>query len=395
MADNGGHPAIPVPSGPPARARRVLLNAKAPAVRLLSTRSLVVPVLAGALLLAGCTGDPIGGEEGGAVADLSEIDVAATVNGIEISGEEVAALVEARGALLADVAEEDLDEQRAQLVREVLGQQIQLTAVEAAVEERFDVKVEDVISDAEIEAAIDDNIEAMGGEEAFAAAADEQGIDVETARTFSAEEAYIFLLVTYVQDTLAAENDVTSETLEAQYDDDPTAFQSSDVSHILVETEAEALDVLARIEAGEEFAALATELSTDPGSGANGGSLGVQPRGTYVPEFSEAVYAEDTVIGEVVGPVKSEFGYHLIVVNELITAPFADVESTMRQSAIGDEYGAFIDGVFDGMVVEVNEALGSWNAETLTIEAPAGEDESPEVEVEAPSVAPSESSSEG
>ena len=80
--------------------------------------------------------------------------------------------------------------------------------------------------------------------------------------------------------------------------------------HILVETEEEAQDVLVRLEAGEEFATLATELSTDTGSGANGGDLGWFGRGRMVLPFEESVFSLE--IGEVSEPVQSDFGWHII-----------------------------------------------------------------------------------
>jgi parvulin-like peptidyl-prolyl isomerase len=80
--------------------------------------------------------------------------------------------------------------------------------------------------------------------------------------------------------------------------------------HILVETEEEAQDVLARLEAGDDFAALATALSTDTGSGANGGDLGWFGPGQMVAPFEEAAFALE--IGEISEPVQSDFGWHVI-----------------------------------------------------------------------------------
>ena len=85
-------------------------------------------------------------------------------------------------------------------------------------------------------------------------------------------------------------------------------------AHILVETEAEAQAILDRLEGGADFAELAASESIDTGSGANGGNLPcalTALRETYVPEFVEAALAAE--IGEPVGPVQSEFGYHVIV----------------------------------------------------------------------------------
>ncbi len=83
-------------------------------------------------------------------------------------------------------------------------------------------------------------------------------------------------------------------------------------SHILVETEQEALAVLAEIEGGLGFEAAATANSTDQGS--PGGDLGCQQAGTFVPEFEAALLVASP--GELVGPVQTQFGFHLILVRD-------------------------------------------------------------------------------
>ncbi|HEX2620870.1 MAG TPA: peptidylprolyl isomerase [Phototrophicaceae bacterium] len=82
--------------------------------------------------------------------------------------------------------------------------------------------------------------------------------------------------------------------------------------HILVATEEEAQDVLAALNAGESFSDLAHAVSTDTGSGAQGGELGWTPAYQFVTEFSEAV--KTAAIGDIVGPIKTQFGYHIIQV---------------------------------------------------------------------------------
>ncbi len=85
-------------------------------------------------------------------------------------------------------------------------------------------------------------------------------------------------------------------------------------SHILVQTEAEAIDLKARIAAGEDFAELAKAHSSCP-SGAKGGSLGTFKQGAMVPEFDRVIFS-DLPIGEISDPVKTQFGYHLIQVEK-------------------------------------------------------------------------------
>ena len=86
----------------------------------------------------------------------------------------------------------------------------------------------------------------------------------------------------------------------------------ADVRHILVDDEETALAALEALRGGESFAALAGAVSTDPGSGSRGGELGDAYVGNYVPEFRQAI--EDAEIGAVVGPVESEFGFHILQV---------------------------------------------------------------------------------
>ena len=81
--------------------------------------------------------------------------------------------------------------------------------------------------------------------------------------------------------------------------------------HILVDTEEKCNDLKAQIANGADFAALAKEHSSCP-SGANGGALGEFGPGQMVPEFDTVVFNE--AVGEVHGPVKTQFGYHLLEV---------------------------------------------------------------------------------
>lgn len=100
-------------------------------------------------------------------------------------------------------------------------------------------------------------------------------------------------------------------------------------SHILVDTEEESLKVIERINKGEDFAELAKELSTDLGSGANGGDLDYFNYGKMVQPFSEAAFALE--IGEVSEPVQSDFGYHIIKLTDRIVDNDMTVESEKSQ----------------------------------------------------------------
>ena len=84
-------------------------------------------------------------------------------------------------------------------------------------------------------------------------------------------------------------------------------------SHILVKTEDQATQILKRLSDGEEFDKVARRFSSCP-SGKQGGDLGWFGKGMMVPEFEKIAFDEQVGIGKVVGPVKTQFGYHVIKV---------------------------------------------------------------------------------
>ena len=99
--------------------------------------------------------------------------------------------------------------------------------------------------------------------------------------------------------------------------------------HILVQTEDEAKAALARVKGGEDFAKVATEISKDPG--AEGGDLGWFTKDKMVPEFADAAFKLQP--GQISDPVKSQFGWHIIKVEERRTKPFPPFEQVKDQAA--------------------------------------------------------------
>lgn len=102
------------------------------------------------------------------------------------------------------------------------------------------------------------------------------------------------------------------------YEENPESFHNEQVSakHILVDTEETAKEVIGKLEAGADFAELAKEYSTEPAAQETGGNLGYFKRGRMVPDFENAVFALE--VGKISEPVKTEFGYHVIVVEDKI-----------------------------------------------------------------------------
>jgi len=143
---------------------------------------------------------------------------------------------------------------------------------------------------------------------------------------------------------------VTDEALQAAYDAKYKAAAPAteyNASHILVATEEEAAKLKAEIDGGADFAELAKTNSTD-GAAANGGSLGWFGLGMMVKPFEDAVVAMKP--GEVAGPIQTQFGWHLVKLNEtrIATAPTLDdlrdeLATEIEQSTI-DAYIGSITG---------------------------------------------------
>ena len=89
--------------------------------------------------------------------------------------------------------------------------------------------------------------------------------------------------------------------------------KSVNASHILVKNAKDADSIMSRLQKGEDFAELAKRFSKCP-SKSKGGNLGWFGKGEMVPEFEKAAF--EGKIGEIVGPVKTEFGYHIIKIND-------------------------------------------------------------------------------
>lgn len=150
------------------------------------------------------------------------------------------------------------------------------------------------------------------------------------------------LLISYAADKAVASVTVSDNDAEDYYNQNKNRFMSEEgvnASHILVDSEEKALEILAKIKAGEvTFEQAAAENSTCP-SKANGGSLGDFGRGQMVPEFDTAVFAME--VGEISeAPVKTQFGYHLIKLNaknEAEEIPFAEIAPEIKNALLQEK----------------------------------------------------------
>jgi peptidyl-prolyl cis-trans isomerase C len=140
----------------------------------------------------------------------------------------------------------------------------------------------------------------------------DQGPEFQAKLAFLRDKA---LMETYLDQKGKA--GVTEDAVKKIYDETIKDIKPEDevrARHVLLETEDEAKKAAERIKGGEDFAVVAKELSKDPGSGAEGGDLGFFLKEQMVPEFSEVAFKMKA--GEVSAPVKSQYGWHIIKVEE-------------------------------------------------------------------------------
>ena len=132
---------------------------------------------------------------------------------------------------------------------------------------------------------------------------------------------------------LIGEEEIAEDAIVALYEEqfgDVEPQSEANASHILVATEEEALALIDELDAGADFAELAKEKSTGP-SGPEGGELGWFARGMMVPEFENAAF--ELEVGAVSAPIQTQFGWHVIKLNELRDLPPPSLDETREQLA--------------------------------------------------------------
>lgn len=160
--------------------------------------------------------------------------------------------------------------------------------------------------------------------------------------------------------TQMADADPTEEELQATYDRlfaEADAVREYNAAHILVETEEEAKEIKAELDAGGEFGALAEQHSTGP-SGPNQGDLGWFSADQMVAPFAEAVAAMEP--GSVSDPVQTEFGWHVIKLNETRlreAPPLEEVRDQISQMVLREKVEAEIQRLVGAADVEKTEGV--------------------------------------
>ena len=196
-------------------------------------------------------------------------------------------------------------------------------------------------------------------------------------KLFMTPEQVSFEYVQLTQDSLAGQIKVEPAEVRAQYDANAANFGQSEeraASHILITVKPDAgdadkaaarkkaEDLLAQARANPaRFADLAKQFSQDPGSAGQGGDLGSFARGSMVKPFEDAVFGMK--VGEIAGPVQSDFGYHVIRLDAITpakTRPFDEVkgqiEADLKRQRATQKFAAAADQ-FQNLVYEQADSL--------------------------------------
>ena len=174
--------------------------------------------------------------------------------------------------------------------------------------------------------------EELVAREIFMQEAKKRGLDATEDYKNQLELARQTILIRDLFADFQKKNPVTDAEIKAEYDKFVAANGGKEyrARHILVEKEDEAKALIADIKKGAKFEDLAKKMSKDPGSGANGGDLDWAAAGSYVPEFSGAMVKLDK--GQMTdAPVKSQFGFHIIRVDDVREAQLPKLEEVKPQ----------------------------------------------------------------
>lgn len=212
-----------------------------------------------------------------------------------------------------DVTEDELNEAlKEQYGKKVLKDLI-LNKVIASEAEKIGISEDEIQSEIEF---LKNNI-GVSNEDQFYEVMEREGV--------SGEEDLHKLVMNHLvmQHRIGLVGEATDEELLDEYEKGETV----EASHILVENEETALEVITQLQEGQNFRDLAKEYSQDPGTKEKGGNLGSFRRGTMTPPFEEAAFSLD--INEISEPIQSQFGYHIIKTTG--RTPFEDGFTEVRE----------------------------------------------------------------
>ena len=270
--------------------------------------------------------------------------IAATVNGVDIAVADVQAM---RLAASEDVATIDKATFATDLTDAIID-----AAIVGAANSEFSI----VPTDGDIQGKVDELTQQIETSQGVTVAEffGTQGLPVERLDVIARQQLIRDGLTDEFSTQAEQATDAEAETL---LNADRMGRTTACVRHILVATEEEANAALARIEGGEAFEAVAIDVSTD-GSAPSGGDLGCEALGLYVPEFAEAAFNSE--VGEVAGPVESQFGFHLILVESTEEPTLDQLKTEINLGRVRDLVNAWIVDKVETAEVTVDPQFGTW-----------------------------------
>ena len=202
-------------------------------------------------------------------------------------------------------------------------------------------------------------LQSIGMQQAILQEGNKEGLEKSPQYQEKLQEVKPMIFAQILQDK--ASGNITDAQILAKYNKmkaDAANQQQYEVSHILVKDQKTANDIEKQLKAGKKFADLAKKYSTDPGSKTKGGDLGWSDGSNYVPEFTAAI--KTLKKGQyTTTPVKSQFGYHIIMLNDAkkgsVTPlpPFDKMKDQIKQELSMDNTKKFFDDLKAKYKVEV------------------------------------------
>lgn len=209
------------------------------------------------------------------------------------------------------------------------------------------------MSEEDIQKELEKIYEYYGGEEAFTQSLQLSGYSLEDYKKDLAMDIKIKKL-------LEPKISITEEEMKAYFEENKEDFAKEKqvrARHILVENEEKANEIIAKLKSGEDFAELAKQYSIDVATKEKGGDLGFFAKGAMVKEFEEAAFS--LKVGEISSPVKTQYGYHIIKVEEIKEAKEAiyeeskdEIKDILFNQKVQEEYGTWIQELYDKYEVE-------------------------------------------
>lgn len=215
------------------------------------------------------------------------------------------------------------------------------------------------VDGAQIDSLYQEQITQLGGPEVFGRLLRTAGATERDVRSLLEQQ----VLRADVAEAVVAEQ-LDDQELRAEYERRSLEFAQVQAAHILVESEQEAERLLERA-TQQNFAELARQFSLDEGSAADGGDLGLQRAVDLVEPFARATL--EIPVGEIGGPVQTDFGWHIVHVIDRQTQPFEAVRDRLLQELRGQVFTQWLLDRLQTAEVRVNPRYGFYDEESGSI----------------------------